>query len=199
MFQFTSSLVSSRLDGESIEGEKDTGVENGYAIVYTSVTRAGMSGGPVFDVSGRVVGIHGRGDREESISRPASSTGNQESGPQRAVDKTGFNLGIPIQTFLKLVPNASQTLGVKFDNSEPGLFSTTVALRGGESGPSKIPPSTDINEEKDINTEVVKENTPSNQVKPSSPTPSQPAPNPTPSQPAPSQNTAPISSGSRAW
>jgi len=33
----------------------------GYSIFYTDCTRAGMSGGPVFDKDGRLVGNHGRG------------------------------------------------------------------------------------------------------------------------------------------
>jgi serine protease Do len=33
----------------------------GYSIFYTDNTRAGMSGGPVFDENGRVVGTHGLG------------------------------------------------------------------------------------------------------------------------------------------
>ncbi|MCF2146301.1 serine protease [Desmonostoc muscorum LEGE 12446] len=188
VFQFTSSLVSSRLDESSVEGEQETAVENGYAIVYTSVTRVGMSGGPVFDVSGRLVGIHGKGDRDEIASRQASPEENQESGSQSTTDKTGFNLGIPIQTFLKLVPNAVQALGIKFDKSEPGLFSNLVALRGGDNQSSKIPPNTNISEEEDAATEVVNESS------------QKTVPSPLQSiQPAPNQNTAPSSSGSRAW
>jgi serine protease Do len=35
--------------------------DGGYSLLYTNATRPGMSGGPVFNVDGRVVGIHGRG------------------------------------------------------------------------------------------------------------------------------------------
>ncbi|MGJ5628281.1 S1 family peptidase [Nostoc sp. CALU 1950] len=189
VFQFTSSLVSSRLDESSVEGEQEAAdVENGYALVYTSITRVGMSGGPVFDVSGRLVGIHGKGDREEVSSRPASLEENQESGAQSITDKTGFNLGIPIQIFLKLVPNAVQKLGVKFDSSEPGLFNNLVALRGGSNNSSKVPPNTNISEEEDGSIEVVKDASENS-------TPSRP----TSIQAAPTQNTAPVPSGSRAW
>lgn len=185
VFQFTSSLVSSRLDGESVEGETQEAVENGYAIVYTNVTRAGMSGGPVFDVSGRVVGIHGKGDREESGDSQAVST-----------VKTGFNLGIPISSFLKIVPNATDVLGVALDKTVPGAFNTTIALRGGPAQSSKVPPDTKIEEEDDTPIEEVnqKQNTlnstpPNAVVQPSKPKPQSTAP----------QNNAPRSGGAGAW
>jgi V8-like Glu-specific endopeptidase len=50
--EFTGGIVSSRLDRRS----------SGYGLRYQAVTRRGMSGGPVFDADGRVVGIHGQGD-----------------------------------------------------------------------------------------------------------------------------------------
>ena len=58
--------------------------ERGYGLVYSNNTIAGMSGGPVFDAQGNVIGIHGRGDR---------------SGADGTGQKTGFNLAIPINTF----------------------------------------------------------------------------------------------------
>jgi tetratricopeptide (TPR) repeat protein len=56
--------------------------KGGYALSYSNDTLSGMSGGPVLNEVGQVVGIHGKGDRE------------QGDGP-----KTGFNLGIPIARF----------------------------------------------------------------------------------------------------
>lgn len=55
---------------------------NGYDLIYTNKTMRGMSGGPVLNQKGEVIGIHGQGDQENGI-------------------KTGLNLGIPIKTFLK--------------------------------------------------------------------------------------------------
>lgn len=55
---------------------------NGYDLIYTNKTLRGMSGGPVLNQKGEVIGIHGQGDQDNGI-------------------KTGLNLGIPIKTFLK--------------------------------------------------------------------------------------------------
>ncbi|MFM6785123.1 MAG: serine protease, partial [Dolichospermum sp.] len=39
----------------------------GYELVYSSITFGGMSGGPVLDSQGRVIGIHGRTDGQTAI------------------------------------------------------------------------------------------------------------------------------------
>jgi serine protease Do len=106
--QFTGGMISSRLDGEEDPGNKGG---NGYDMAYTNVTRAGMSGGPVFDAAGRIVAIHGKGDRESQNPDEAAA------GIVSTSQKTGFNLGIPIQTFLNLRPKARNAFGAKLDLS----------------------------------------------------------------------------------
>lgn len=71
--------------------------EDGYAFTYTGNTFPGMSGSPIFDNEGRLIGIHGRGAQQEM-------PGGQSSPIQ-------LKLGIPINTFVKLITPASVNKG----------------------------------------------------------------------------------------
>ncbi len=80
--------------------------ENGYSIVYSCNTLPGMSGGPVLNDRGELIAVHGRGDVQEN---------KQSDINANVLVKTGFNLGIPANSFLKL---ASQ-MGVKLGQATP--------------------------------------------------------------------------------
>lgn len=71
----------------------------GYELIYNGLTEPGMSGGPVFDTQGIVIGIHGRAEGEVIIAQ-----GKQN---QNKVIHLGRSLGIPIQTFLQALDNIS--------------------------------------------------------------------------------------------
>ncbi|PSB04825.1 tetratricopeptide repeat-containing S1 family peptidase [Merismopedia glauca] len=60
---------------------------DGYGLVYSNATLNGMSGGPVVNDKGELVGIHGK----------AETTANQD----KQIIRTGFNLGIPINRYTR--------------------------------------------------------------------------------------------------
>ena len=100
-YEFSPGIVTSRLNSRP----------QGYTLRYNAVTVAGMSGGPVFDVSGRVVGIHGQGESEGSV--------QSELGEAIAI-KTGFNSAIPINTFVALRSQTELSDQVKVNNNPAG-------------------------------------------------------------------------------
>jgi len=61
-------------------------VNQGYELLYSNFSKAGVSGGPVLDTQGRLIGIHGaaRVDRVNNV-------------------QLGDSLGVPIQRFLDVV------------------------------------------------------------------------------------------------
>jgi tetratricopeptide (TPR) repeat protein len=76
---------------------------NGYSIVYSCNTLPGMSGGPVFNDRGELIAIHGKGDVQEST-RASELNAN-------VWVKTGFNLGIPANTFTQLASRMGVKIG----------------------------------------------------------------------------------------
>ena len=110
-----------------ISGFLDSPVE-GYKIMYTNVTLPGMSGGPVVDGAGRIVGIHGMGDsaiNPEELQKEGLSS--EAADRLSRVVKTGFNYAIPINTFLSLAPQSGVYLALQVENSPAQeLGSTTV-------------------------------------------------------------------------
>jgi tetratricopeptide (TPR) repeat protein/S1-C subfamily serine protease len=70
--------------------QSQASADGGYEMVYTSITYGGMSGGVVLDREGRVIGIHGQAEGE--------------SDTDEGVIQLGNSLGIPINTFIGLVP-----------------------------------------------------------------------------------------------
>ncbi|MBZ8182830.1 S1 family peptidase [Oscillatoria salina] len=109
--QFTGGVLSSVLE---------TPRQDGYALVYDSVTRRGMSGGPVFDSDGRIIGVHGLGDAE-TRARVQQSVSSDTPGIEAVADliKSGLNLGIPINTFLQSASSQGLFLSWQVENSPP--------------------------------------------------------------------------------
>jgi hypothetical protein len=119
--QFTAGNVSERLDKP---------VGGGYQMVYTNVTRRGMSGGPVFDTGGRLVAIHGLAEGEDvnAIKSKLGLESDAEAAKlSQIAGKPGFNMAVPINTFLSLAPQSGLYLGLQVENSPPSQPTTTTS------------------------------------------------------------------------
>jgi serine protease Do len=107
----------------------------GYKMIYTNVTRAGMSGGGVFDAGGRLIGVHGLGEREDLQSLIAGGVAEQAASTIAATVKPGFNYAIPIGTFLSKAASANLYLSLQVDRAvapelgEPYVASAKVDER----------------------------------------------------------------------
>jgi len=89
----------------------------GYDLFYTSITDIGMSGGPVLDTEGRVIGIHGRSEGEEFY---------EATTDEYTRLRLGFSAGIPIQSFLRLDPQVGLNLPWRVDRRRPNELTTAV-------------------------------------------------------------------------
>lgn len=110
-WQLNPGVVSSKEQGQFLTQDKSS-FSNGYDLVYSSVTYGGMSGGPIFDRSGQVIGIHGKADADRKENFSGNILGN--------------SLGISIKTFiglaerLKLNPRSLQIV-----NTVPAALDST--------------------------------------------------------------------------
>jgi tetratricopeptide (TPR) repeat protein len=95
-----------------------TNRSRGYRLTYSNLTHVGMSGGAILDANARLIGIHGRSDG-------ISKTDTQIL--ERTLDETkrdfrvnfGNSLGIPITTFLELLPDTGLQLDLQAENTAP--------------------------------------------------------------------------------
>ena len=90
-------------NGDVVANASSKAVELGYTLIYSNPTDRGMSGGGVFDENGEIVGIHGKAD----------DTGSEKA--ERVL--TGYKAGIPVNTFLTILPNTKLALGFSVPTS----------------------------------------------------------------------------------
>jgi serine protease Do len=100
-------FTEGRLTARSTKPQRD-----GYALVYTNKTLPGMSGGPVFNQEAQLIGIHGAADGQSQTLEKLSS---------KVFIKTGFNLGIPINSFVTASGAGAQRQPLAFANPSGGL------------------------------------------------------------------------------
>jgi tetratricopeptide (TPR) repeat protein/S1-C subfamily serine protease len=83
-----------------------TVLSDGYDLLYSNITKGGMSGGAVLDNQGRLIGIHGRVEGETSLDFDGEIN-------------LGSSSGIPIRTFLNLVQQVGIDSDLKVETTAP--------------------------------------------------------------------------------
>ncbi len=94
-------------------------VSNGYELFYNNITELGLSGAPILDTQGRVIGIHGASEGTKIY--------DEESNSVERVS-IGFSYGIPINTFLQLVDKLNMGLNFQLENSPPPPLTQKEAI-----------------------------------------------------------------------
>ncbi|MCM1983294.1 tetratricopeptide repeat-containing S1 family peptidase [Lyngbya confervoides] len=96
------------------------GMRDGYGVAYTNPTRAGMSGGPVFNEAGQLIAIHGRKEGEADGSMTAGAW---------------LNLGIPINLY-----QTSPMGGGAIGQQTPPLVKPVIAVSSPRQQPLSLQP-----------------------------------------------------------
>lgn len=78
----------------------------GYFLGYTNDTEIGMSGGPIFNSKGFLIGVHGRGKHRDPSFGVYTFADGSEPSPQMLEKMIESSWGIPISAYLQ---NISQT------------------------------------------------------------------------------------------
>ena len=81
---------------------------DGYHLGYTNDTAIGMSGGPIFNTKGFLVGVHGRGKHRDPNFGVYTFEDGSEPTPEMLETMVNSSWGIPITTYLQFTSQASQ-------------------------------------------------------------------------------------------
>jgi tetratricopeptide (TPR) repeat protein len=91
------SSVFTFVKGDVVANPANRQQGKGYSLIYSNNTLPGHSGGPVWNDLGEVIAIHGQGDIDTKLQSTMNSNIRV---------KTGYNLGITVNTFTKLATAA---------------------------------------------------------------------------------------------
>ncbi|MBH8576102.1 tetratricopeptide repeat protein [Nostocaceae cyanobacterium CENA369] len=111
--QFTAGTVTSKLFA-SILAKNSLSLSYGYGLAYTNLTEQGMSGGPVLDTRGRVIGIHGKAELEQVTDK---------TGQPRLIT-LGFSFGVPIASFVRWAQSVGMAPMLRVENTVPPPLTT---------------------------------------------------------------------------
>jgi tetratricopeptide (TPR) repeat protein/V8-like Glu-specific endopeptidase len=89
---------------------KDDG--GGYSVIYNAPTLPGMSGGAVFDQEGRLVAIHGMGDRFRENTQVEDLSDFDNKATMAGIGtKIGYNRGIPVRWVVQGLKSQGLSIG----------------------------------------------------------------------------------------
>ncbi|PSB42302.1 tetratricopeptide repeat-containing S1 family peptidase [Chamaesiphon polymorphus] len=92
-----SNSIFAFVKGDVVSNSSTKQQGKGYSLIYSNNTLPGHSGGPVWNDKGEVIAIHGQGDVDTKLEKTMNDGVRV---------KTGFNLGITVNTFVKLATAA---------------------------------------------------------------------------------------------
>jgi tetratricopeptide (TPR) repeat protein len=98
---------------KAVVNRRLVGDQGGYTVVYDAETLPGMSGGGAFDRDGRLVAVHGQGDKYTENTQAEEVASNTVKNEVNS--KIGFNRGIPVRWFVQGLGE----LGILVGNRKP--------------------------------------------------------------------------------
>jgi tetratricopeptide (TPR) repeat protein len=114
----------------AVVNKRLVGDRGGYTVVYDAETLPGMSGGGAFDRDGRLVAVHGQGDRYTENTQakvvPSNAVKNNVG------SKIGYNRGIPVRWVVQGLGELGILVGNRSTLSQIRAGNPTVAATADE-------------------------------------------------------------------
>jgi tetratricopeptide (TPR) repeat protein len=98
---------------QAVVNKRLLGDKGGYTVIYDAKTLPGMSGGGAFDRDGRLVAVHGQGDKFTKNTQAEDVASN--TAKNKVKSKIGFNRGIPVRWIVQGLGE----LGILVGNRKP--------------------------------------------------------------------------------